>query len=73
MVTTKQQILSAFESLPDNCSIAEAIDHLYLLQKIQKGLQDANDGKLMDHDEFFDELERDDEEVPSSLDRTGAH
>ena len=73
MVTTKQQILSAFDSLPDNCSIAEAIDHLYLLQKIQKGLQDADDGKLMDHDEFFDELEREDEEIPSSLDRTGTH
>ncbi len=73
MVTTKQQILSAFESLPDNCSIAEAIDHLYLLQKIQKGLKDADEGKLMDHDEFFDELEQEDEEVPSSLDRTGAH
>ncbi len=73
MVTTKQQILLAFDSLPDNCSIAEAIDHLYLLQKINKGLQDADGGKLMDHDEFFDELERDDEEVPSSLDRSGAH
>lgn len=73
MVTTKQQILSAFDSLPDNCSIAEAIDHLYLLQKIHKGLKDANDGKLMDHDEFFDQIEGEDEEVSGSLDRTGAN
>lgn len=73
MVTTKQQILSNFDSLPDNCSIAEAIDHLYLLQKIHKGLKDADDGKLMDHDEFFDQIEGEDEEVSGSLDRTGAN
>lgn len=70
MITSKQQILAIFDSMPDECSIAEAIDRLYLLQKIEQGIRDADEGKLMDHDDFFDELEREDAQIPSSLERT---
>jgi predicted transcriptional regulator len=34
-----------------------AIEQLYLLEKIERGIEDADNGKLMDHDESFDELE----------------
>jgi hypothetical protein len=43
--------------LPDDCTVCDAIEQLQLLEKIQRGIEDADHGKIMDHDDFFDELE----------------
>ena len=56
-MTTKQKILSVIESLDDDASIDQAIDRLYLLQKIEIGIQQADAGDVMDHDEFMQELD----------------
>jgi len=36
--------------------------HLWVRQKIEEGLRDAEEGKLIDHDELFEELLRDEDE-----------
>lgn len=56
-VTTKQKILTVIESLDDDVSIDEAIDRLYLLYKIETGLQQADAGEGMEHEEFMKHLE----------------
>ena len=48
---TKQQILKAIEDLPDDASVEDAIDRLYLLYKIDKGIRQADQGQLIAQDE----------------------
>ncbi len=39
---TKQQILKAMEELPDDASVEDALDRLYLLYKVERGLLQAD-------------------------------
>lgn len=48
---TKQQILKAIEELPDDASVEDAIDRLYLLYKIDRGLRQADRGELISQEE----------------------
>jgi hypothetical protein len=56
-MTTKEKILGVIESLDDDVSIEQAIDRLYLLYKIEVGIQQADAGLGMEHDEFMKELD----------------
>ncbi len=56
-MTTKEKILTTIESLDDDVSIEQAIDRLYLLQKIEIGQQQIAAGQFVDHDEFMNQLE----------------
>jgi hypothetical protein len=48
---TKQQILKAIEDLPDDASVEDALDRLYLLYKVEKGLGQADRGELISQQE----------------------
>ncbi|MBN1419342.1 MAG: hypothetical protein JXP34_11225 [Planctomycetes bacterium] len=48
---TKQQILKAIEELPDDASVEDAIERLYLLYKVERGLQQADRGELITQEE----------------------
>jgi hypothetical protein len=48
---TKQDILKAIERLPDDASIEDALDRLYLLYKVERGLSQADRGELIGQDE----------------------
>lgn len=50
-VETKQQILKAIERLPEDASIEDALERLYLLYKIERGLRQADDGELISQEE----------------------
>jgi predicted transcriptional regulator len=50
-VETKQQILKVIEDLPDDATVEDAIDRLYLLYKIDKGLRQADRGELVSQEE----------------------
>jgi predicted transcriptional regulator len=50
-LTAKQQAQRAIESLPDDATIEDAIDCLYLLHKIETGLKEARQGMLIPHDQ----------------------
>jgi len=50
-VGTKQQILKAIEELPDDASIEDALERLYLLYKIEKGLRQADRGDLISQED----------------------
>ena len=56
-MTTKEKILSVVNSLDDNVSIAEAIDRLYLLHKVEIGVQQADSGDVTEHREFMKQLD----------------
>ena len=48
---TKKKILRAVEQLPDDATIEDAIERLYFLAKIEKGIREADAGLTVPHDE----------------------
>ncbi|MBM3747572.1 MAG: hypothetical protein FJW34_17440 [Acidobacteria bacterium] len=48
---TKQQILRAIEELPEDANVEDALDRLYLLYKIERGLSQADRGELVSPEE----------------------
>jgi len=50
-VGTKQQILKAIEELPDSAGVEDALDRLYLLYKVERGLKQADRGELLNPEE----------------------
>jgi hypothetical protein len=51
VVGTKQQILKAMEDLPDDAGVEDALDRLYLLYKVEKGLLQADCGELISQED----------------------
>jgi len=44
--------------LPDNCSYDDIMAEIYFKQKVDRGLQDIEDGKVLSHDEAKKRLSR---------------
>ena len=47
----KRRVLEAIERLPDDATIEDAIERLYFLAKVQKGLEQADRGDVISHAE----------------------
>jgi hypothetical protein len=61
-MTNKQRILQMVERWPDDIPLEKALYHMSVLRAIDEGLKDIEAGRTTDHDEVFDELERECEE-----------
>jgi predicted transcriptional regulator len=48
---TKTHLISTFEKLPENLTIDQVIDHLIFVEKVQKGLEDSEKGRVFTADE----------------------
>ena len=55
-MSSKDKILSVIRTLPDDVSVEEAIDRLYLLSKIERGIREADVGNVVDYDAVMNEL-----------------
>jgi predicted transcriptional regulator len=51
MNSAKQEVNKLLSRLPDNCSLEDIQYHLYVLQKIERGLKDAEEGKVHTQEE----------------------
>ena len=49
--TLKAKMERLIHNLPEEASIEEAMEKLYLLYKIEKGVQQADAGKTVSHEE----------------------
>jgi len=47
--TTKQQIASILEKLPDDCTLEDMQYHLYVADKIHKGIERADVEGVVEH------------------------
>ena len=47
----KQEMLKAIEELPNDASLEDGIERLYLIRKIKRGISQADNGKLVTQDE----------------------
>ena len=50
--TVKERILESLAALPENATIEDAMERLYFLAKIERGLSDADAGRVIPHDEI---------------------
>lgn len=46
MQTAKKEVFELLNRLPEDCSLEDIQYHLYVLQKIERGLKDAEEGRV---------------------------
>jgi hypothetical protein len=56
MPSVKRQVIELVGKLPDDCSLEDIQYHLYVRQKIAKGLQAAAERRVQDHAEVKQRL-----------------
>ena len=49
--TPKQLMQSAIEQLPANATVEDGMERLYLLAKIERGIEEADSGETLSHEE----------------------
>jgi predicted transcriptional regulator len=50
-ITVKERIRATVDAQPDNVTVEQAIERLYFLAKVERGLEQADAGKTVPHDE----------------------
>ena len=48
----KTEIVRAIQDLPDDATVADAMERLYFLAKIERGLEQSEAGETISHDEI---------------------
>ena len=51
MHTAKQEVSELLNRLPDDCTLEDVQYHLYVLQKIERGLKDVEEGRIYTQEE----------------------
>ncbi len=55
-MTSKQKVLEAVKSLPEDASIEDAMERLLLLAKVERGLRQADAGQTISHRELEEKM-----------------
>ncbi|HSW01504.1 MAG TPA: hypothetical protein VLI39_15140 [Sedimentisphaerales bacterium] len=55
-MTTKEKVLQTVQALPDDASIEDAMERLFLLAKIEKGIRQADAGELIPHEKVKERM-----------------
>ncbi len=58
MSTTKEAMLKIIQELPPDATVDDAMERLYLLGKIERGIAQADAGQTISHDEARRRLAR---------------
>ena len=51
MSRIKEAVIKLVESLPDDCTIEDIQYHLYVREKVQRGSQAIDEGRVRSHEE----------------------
>jgi predicted transcriptional regulator len=57
-MTTKQKVIKAVQSLPENASYEDAMERLLFLAKVEKGIEQADAGQTVSHDKVKQKMKR---------------
>lgn len=57
-VQTKETVRDLLDRLPDDCTLDDVLYHLYVIQAIDRGLQDVEAGRTISHEQVAEELRR---------------
>ncbi len=51
MKTVNQNVLEVIENLPDDSSYEDIMEKIYFMQKVEAGLKDVEEGRVIPHEE----------------------
>jgi len=54
----KEETIQLIEQMPDDCTVEDILYELYLKQKVDKGLQDIREGRVVEHEEVRQRIAR---------------
>ncbi|MBM2826874.1 MAG: hypothetical protein HW403_938 [Dehalococcoidia bacterium] len=57
-MTTKEQIIKVLEQLPEDASIEDAMERLYILYKVERGIRQADAGLKVSHEVARERIKR---------------
>jgi predicted transcriptional regulator len=55
---TKTQIIDSLNNLPENVTIDQVIEHLVVVDKVQRGFNDSAEGKVYSKEEAREQLKK---------------
>lgn len=55
-MTIKEKMLHTVQKLPDDASVEDAMEHLLLLAKIERGIEQADRGETFSHQAVRDRM-----------------
>lgn len=58
MGTAKEEVRRLLELIPDNASFEDIQYHIYVREKIERGLDDVKNGKLLSQEEVEQRMRR---------------
>jgi predicted transcriptional regulator len=58
MSPLKEQVIELIKSLPDDCTWEDIQYHIYVREKVERGIQDINEGKVLTQDEVEGEIKK---------------
>jgi predicted transcriptional regulator len=67
-MTRKEKILRMVQKLPDDVTYDQVMYHLDVMSAIERGLEQAERGEGMDHDDLIASLEEEDAKDQARLD-----
>jgi len=56
--STKDTVRALLDDLPDDCTLDDVLYHLYVISNIERGLAEADAGKLIPQAQVAEELRR---------------
>lgn len=58
MTAVKSEAQKMIQNLPDNCTYEDIQYHLYVIEKIQKGLKRAENGESISHETAKERMDK---------------
>lgn len=58
MSPLKEQVIELIKSLPDDCTWEDIQYHIYVREKVERGIQDVDEGKVLTHDEVEKKMKK---------------
>jgi predicted transcriptional regulator len=55
---TREKVINTIKDLPDSFTIDELIDRLILIEKVEQGLEQSVEGKVIPHEEVKKIIEK---------------
>ncbi len=56
MPNSKETVKALLDRLPDDCGLDDVMYHLYVIQAVERGLEDVAQGRVIPHDEVAETL-----------------
>ncbi len=56
MSAVKEQALELIKKMPDECTVSDIMAELYFIQKVEQGLKDIEDGRVLTQEEVRRQL-----------------